>query len=502
MQTVIDHLLANEECIGDRPAVFFDDAELTWRDLADGSLRLAMLLADRGVGKGDHVVLLCSNRPAFLLWFYAILNRGAVAVTVNTGLVGDGLRYAIEKSEARTLVVEEAILDDKKSDLSPLLAGRSLIVFADEAELFASTRHVMRDSPLEGVSRDPCAIIYTSGTTGFPKAVLNSHKAYVACGTATAKLLELTLSDRFMVFLPLFHTNPQMYGAMSSLISGCALVIRPKFSATRFFDDARRFDATVFSFVGTVLSILVNRVTTEEYDHRLRACIGGGCPVSVWEAVEDRFGVRIHELYGMTEVGGWVTGNGITARRRGTCGLPRADLEITVVDSHDQHVAPGVTGEIVVRPKEPDVMFSGYFGDAAAAWAAAGNFWFHTGDVGSFDPDGFLSFHGRFKEIIRRGGENISPVEIETILLQHPLIEDAAVVGMPDPIYGEEVKAVVVSSAEMPALTVRQFLKGRVADFMLPRYVQFVTAIPKTETHKIQRNVLQKMTDGQIDVGA
>jgi crotonobetaine/carnitine-CoA ligase len=292
-----------------------------------------------------------------------------------------------------------------------------------------------------------------------------------------------------------------MYAVMSAIETGCALVIRPKLSVSNFFEDARRFECTLFTYVGTVLAMLTSRIKGEVRDHKLTRCVGGGCPQEVWRAVEERFGIRPHELYGMTEVGGWVTGNRAEAYRFGTCGQVRPDVEIAVFDDADQPMPPGSPGEIVVRPKAPHTLLLGYWDNPQATWDASRNFWFHTGDAGQIDEDGFLVFLGRRQEIIRRGGENISPFELETALLDHPEIEDAAVVAVPDPIWGQEIKAVIVPKREFAPKDIHRFLRGRVPAFMLPRYVQFVAAIGRTETQKIQRRQLQENRNGIVDLG-
>lgn len=502
MTTIVDRLLAQAQGRGGETAVVSDHGELTWAELRDLTLGLSSVLAAEGVSRGEHVGLLCSNRPAFLVGWFAIANRGAVTVSLNTGLIGNGLRHAIRKAECKALLVERALLDEKRADLAEILPGLTVIPFEGEDDLFAAARDAEPDRPLAGRGTDPCTIIYTSGTTGPPKGVVNGHRAYLACGEWSARMLDLVPEDRIMVFLPLFHTNPQMYAVMSALTVGCSLAIRPKLSVSRFFDDARRFECTGFTYVGTVLAMLASGVAGSDRDHRLRFSIGGGAPRDVWRSVEERFGFKVHELYGMTEVGGWVTGNSVRDSRLGSCGRPRDDVEVRVFDADDRPLPPGQPGEIVVRPREPDVLLSGYWGEPGAAWEASRNFWFHTGDSGSFDADGYLYFHGRLKEIIRRGGENISPFDIETTLLDHPDVRDAAVVGVPDPIFGEEIKAVVVAERPMPPGEVRAFLATRVARFMLPRFVQFVPAIPKTETQKIQRHLLRSMTDDVHDLQA
>ncbi len=330
--------------------------------------------------------------------------------------------------------------------------------------------------------------------------MVNSHTVYLACGRATPAMVRLRCDDRIMVFLPLFHANPQMYAVMSALETGAALVLRPKFSVSSFLADVKRFRATGFTYVGTVLSMLAARLTERDRDHALRFCVGGGAPADVWRSIEERFGVKVHELYGMTEIGGWVTGNTVEYSKFGTCGLPRYDMEVRIFDENDCPVAARERGEIVVRPREPFTILSGYYKNPEPMLAATRNLWFHTGDCGWLDNDGYLHFHGRLKELIRRAGENISPVEIEIALLDHPDIADAAIVGVPDPILGEEIKAVIVARRPITPDVIINALAGRVPDFMMPRYVEFVTSIPKTETQKIQRHLLQTVSSKTFDL--
>jgi len=502
MNTIIDCLVERATVQGSRIALTGERGQMTFAQLCDWSLRASSWLAASGIRQGDHVALVCSNRPAFLMCWFGLANLGAVTVSVNNALVGQGLRYSIEQSESQAIVIEGELADARQTDLAPVLSGRKLFRFEDEADLFERLRAFDPAPVRDGKTSDPCTIIYTSGTTGAPKGVLNSHGAYIACGRHTVELMQLTAEDRIMVFLPLFHTNPQMYAVMSALVSGCSLAIIAKFSVSKFFDDARRFDCTAFTYVGTVLAMLTSRGPQQDRAHRLRGCVGGGAPLEVWQAVERRFGLRVHELYGMTEIGGWVSGNGTLRRRTGSCGPIRSDMEVRIFDPDDREVPAGERGEIVVRPRGSDLILSGYFRNAEASWRSSRNLWFHTGDAGSIDAEGFLYFHGRMTEIIRRGGESISPSDVESILLEHPLLRDAAVVGVPDPIFGQAVKAVVVRAQPVDAAAVCDFLKGRIAAFMLPRYVEFVDAIPRTETQKIQRNRLIERSGELFDLEA
>jgi crotonobetaine/carnitine-CoA ligase len=455
--------------------------------------RFARRLEAAGIGRGDPVALLAGNGAAFLVAWFGISLRGAVAVTLNNQLIGDGLRYSVDQCDAMLLVVDREWEDSRGAQLDARQAALPRIVIESDEAFIDGLAGLEPAAPLTVAPEQPCTIMYTSGTTGLPKGVVNCHNAYEAAGRATVQALAITAQDRILVFLPLFHVNPQMYAVMSALTTGAALIVLPKFSASSFFEDARRFGATGCTFVGTVLSILVARHEGEQRDHALRFCFGGGAPKAVWQAVEERFGIRVHEAYGMTEVGGWCAANTVEAARFGTCGKPRPDIEMRVVGPDDRPLPAGRTGEIVVRPREPDVILMGYYKKPEQMVESVRNLWFHTGDLGSFDADGFLVYHGRMKELIRKSGEMISPVEIETSLRRMPAVADCAVVSVPDAVLGDEIKAVIVAEARIaidPA-AVQAFLAERLARFMLPRYIEFVTAIPKTETEKIQRNKLQ-----------
>jgi acyl-CoA synthetase (AMP-forming)/AMP-acid ligase II len=483
----------------DAPLAVTTEGEYSYARLHDASLRFASLLAEQGIGEGDHVALIAGNGAAFLVAWFGINLRGAVAVTLNNQLLGEGMRYSIDQCDACLLVVDRAWADSRQAQLDDRQQGLPSVLIESDAAFLAQLMSYPPAEPVDVVASQACTIMYTSGTTGLPKGVVNCHQAYLAAGVATAKALAITPADRIMVFLPLFHVNPQMYAVMSALTTGAALVLLPKFSAASFFDDAIRLRATGCTFVGTVLSILTARHPGERKDHTLRFCFGGGAPKPVWEAMESRFGIKVHEVYGMTEVGGWTCGNTVAASRFGSVGLPRDDMEIRVVGADDRPLPPGEVGEILVRPREPDVILMGYYKKPQQTLDSMRNLWFHTGDLGSFDEDGYLYYRGRSKELIRKSGEMISPVEIETCLLRMPGVKDCAVVPVPDPITGDEIKAVVVvDDALEEALehaTVLAYLRERLAPFMLPRYLEFSALVPRTETEKIQRVKLQYLDD-------
>jgi acyl-CoA synthetase (AMP-forming)/AMP-acid ligase II len=482
----------------DRVFVVTDRGDLTYGEMSRLVRLYAAKLAER-VRPGQSVALLCGNRPAFLIAWFALSDIGAITVPLNAGLVGDGLRYTLEQSGAVMLLIEPDLFNTLQSTLIGF--GSELpIELLDESVEVSPSEARATVPPLRFENDAPNSILYTSGTTGSPKGAVLSHGAYRLAGIDMVQSLGLTQDDRILVFLPLFHANPQMYAVMPALEVGATIILLSRFSAGGFFEAAERHRATGFTYVGTVLSILVKRHETAQRGHGLRWCVGGGAPAEIWRAVEDRFGVAVRELYGMTETGGWVSMNTATATRLGSVGTPRKGVEIAI--KSEAGVSPtNERGEIVVRAADPLTFFKEYWNNSQATAATLQDGWLHTGDRGWCDADGFLFFDGRLKDLIRRGGEMIAPAEIELQLLKHPSIRECAVFAAPDDIMGEEVAAAVVADQPIAAGDLRHFLTGRVPQHMLPRFIAFTNALPKTETEKIKRHELNRLLTTAIDLG-
>lgn len=479
-----------------RPFLFFEERTFTYRGFAGLVSAFAATLKERGIGRGSHVALICGNRPAYLVAWFALTEAGAVTVPLNAALVADGLRYTLTQSDATHVLIDETLIEDKMV----FLEGLEIEVLPIGSEIETGDSPLR---PLAGYSPDPSAlnsILFTSGTTGLPKGAMVSQGCYLAAGEDMVRSLSLTPDERILVVLPLFHANPQMYAVMSVLQVGASLVLAPRFSASEFFPYARRYGATGFTFVGTILNILEKAVPTPPTDHSLRWCVGGGAPADIWRAVSERFGIRVLELYGMTETGGWVTMNTVAASRIGTVGRPRQGVRIEIVSEEGEVLAAGEKGEIAVSSEIPNLFFSGYYNNPQATASTLRGNALYTGDSGRIDESGFLVFEGRIKDLIRRGGEMISPTEIELQIMKHPHVLDCGVVGVPDDILGEEIKAVVVAREGFEPIALAEFLRSRLPPYMVPRYIAQAAAIPKTETEKVQRHALRTFGDRLADL--
>lgn len=478
---------------GDRTFVLTDDGAYSYAEIRRRGLQFAAVLAEHRIGKGDSIAILAGNSAAYVAAWFGAAMAGVITATLNNQLLADSLCYTVAQSRCRLIVADQEWVAHAHHHLTDELKALPLITFEDEADFFAKLGDREPAHPADVAGGDPSTILYTSGTTGLPKGVVNSHRAYFASGEEAARLLDMTADDRLMVFLPMFHVNPQMMGFMSAIAVGASVALRPRFSASTFFEDAKRFGATGCTYVGTIFSILANRFPDQQRDHGMKFCFGAGAHGDVWRAVEERFGMAVHEVYGMTELGGWTTGSPRGQRRYGSCGKVRDDIELMIVDEFDNPVPPGVKGEIVGRPSKPDRILLGYWQQPDKTVEATRNLWFHSGDLGSWDEDGYVYYHGRLKELIRRGGEMISPIQIETRLMDLPGVKDCAIVGVPDDIMDEEIKAVIVAEQAIEPSAVTKFLADYFPRYMLPRFIEFAERIPKTANQKVQRHLMRNV---------
>ncbi len=480
----------------DAPLIIYQKEIYSFAVVRDLMRQGATWLDTQGISPGDKVVMAVSNRPLFLFYWFSLLARGAVAVPISYDTFGDSLQYIVQQSDAKAVLTEQSELH-RIQDTLPGFQGRILSV-ADEASFISLVQDFSPWPDAGTVSNSPAAILYTSGTTGQPKGVIIPAASYLAAGREIVRAVGITQADRILTFLPLHHANPQMYAIMSALTVGCSIILVPRFSASKLLSQAAEYQATGFTYVGTVLSILSKTIDAPRQTS-LRWGVGGGAPESVWRDLAQKLDVRIHELYGMTETGGVTTINSLDKYRIGSVGYPRDDFEIALLDEEDKVIGKGV-GEIAVRPRQAWLISSGYYNKPAETMSSITNLWFHTGDFGRFDDDGYLYFEGRKKELIRRAGEMISPVSIELVACRHPAIADCAAVPVPDDILGEEIKLVIVERTPIDCIDLLAFLKTHLPRHGIPRYIDFTDHIPKTPTEKIQRFKLKENSSRLVDL--
>lgn len=327
-----------------------------------------------------------------------------------------------------------------------------------------------------------------------------SHFNYINTGHVWTKdIIDYRADDVFFTTLPLFHANAQMFTTMGSLVSGRSYVLRERFSASRFFDEIRQYGATIFNYIGEMLTMLMKQPEREDDSNNpARLTFGGAVPPDLWQNFEKRFNVKIIEGYGLTESGGVCLCNPPDQIKEGSIGKPSRFCDVTIWDEDNREIPFGETGEIVVKEKIPSSMFLGYYKQpdkTEEAWIGG---WFHTGDRGYKDEDGYFYFVDRMKDCIRRCGENISSFEIEKIVNSYPKVLESAAVAVPSEFGEDDVKIFVIPrpNEQIDPEELIAFCEERMAYFMIPRYVEFLREFPRTPTERIQKFELRKMGTG------
>ena len=459
--------------LGDAPLLHWRDEFVSYAQFDAATDAVAAGLAARGIGHGDVVSVFAANSPAFLEAWWAILKLGAVFNPVNAQYTADEAGYVVRHAGARLAVC------------GPEQAGRlqGLPIVTTDALPGAGG-----GAPDASVAPgDLAALVYTSGTTGRPKGAMLTHANYLADARMFAELVPAVRGDRMGMILPLFHVNAQVATTLTPLLIGGSIVMWERFSASSFWDTVRRHRPVTISAVPTILAALLHAPGAAG-PTSLRYVICGAAPLSreLFVAFEERFGLRILEGYGLTE------GTCVSSlnphygpRKVGSIGLPLRGQPMRL---HEPD-ARGY-GEIVVRG--PNVM-AGYYRDPEATAEAIRDGWLHTGDVGYVDEDGFFFLVDRRKDMIIRGGENVYPREVEEVLEAHPMVREAAVVGVPDPVRGEEVHAVVLAApgATPSADALQEHCRARLAPFKVPRSFELRDELPRTPTGKVRKAELR-----------
>lgn len=480
-----------------RPFIKIGEATYTFRDFNRlVNQTAAWLLRDYDIKKGAHISIILPNQIDFLLLFFAIARAGGVVVPMNPHFKADLLSYMVGQSESSLVIFHRDVEMFETSE-----SVKKIVI--DNGEIVDLVRHIQDADllPTDVNQDDLFSIIYTSGTTSRPKGVMNTQSAYLAAGRDISSALNISKDDVTYLFLPLFHANPQFYGIMSALIAGNTLLIDERFSASEFWKKAQQQEFTTFTYVGTVLSILLKTMPFQApLQHQIKG-VGGGAPKETWEQLTAKCGLKIHELYGMSETGGFVTINSVSKYKMGSVGITRDCVQVAILNEQDEVCGANVKGEIAIRPNQPNVIFNGYYNEPGKTVEVFSNLWFHTGDIGWFDQEGFFYFEGRKKDIIRKKGENISPTYIEEVFQKLDVVKEAAAVGISDEIAGEEIKlCLVMEEKEFSIEKLVQWGKEHLPEIMMPRYFERMDAFPKTATEKIEKHKLKVLEDQVIDI--
>ncbi len=462
----------------DAPAIADDDTALTNAGLADRVREAAGALADRGVRQGDVVAVQLTNRVELLVVLFAAWRLGATVNPLNPVLTGHEASHQV--LDARSVLLVTADGTGPVADVATI----------GVEDLTSSTR----PEPAAHAADDLALLIYTSGTTGQPKGVMLSHGNLDAMTASFIEWLGIGADDHSLLVLPLFHANGIVLGTLTPLRAGGQVSITGKFSRDRFFADVERLRPTYFSAVPAIyamLSALPDDARPDTTSLRFAVCGAAPMPTQLIATVEDRFGLTLVEGYGLSETTCASTINPLGGPRKvGTVGLPLPGQQVGVIDEDGRALPAGEVGEVVIAG--PTVM-QAYLHRPEETAKALVDGWLRTGDVGRFDEDGYLVLVDRVKDMIIRGGENIYPKEIESVLYRHPGVLEAAVVGRPDDVLGEVPTAFVSRrpGAEVTEDDLLDLCRVQLSRFKVPVRITFVDELPKNPVGKIDKPTLR-----------
>ena len=485
----------------DKVFLRFREENFTYQQVEEISNRVANGLQKLGIVKGDKIAMLMDNSQEFVFSAFGILKCGAVEVPINTAHKKQLLQYQLNQSDSKMIIVGHEYAQEVK-EIFPMLEKVEHIIIVGNLDLFkgypVSTFNDLltfedKFSPVELHYSDMQSIMFTSGTTGPSKGVIISHRHCLLVASDWLRINAFTSEDRLYTPLPLFHPIAHQLGLMATLVAGAEISIVKKFSASNFWNDVRTFNATVGHVIFAMIPILLNQPKSpRDKTHNLRSVYIG--PSALSSAFEERFGAKVVEVYGASETA-FLTSFEYGQVKPGSCGKANENYELKIVDDYDEEVPVGHAGEFVVRSKNPYTLSQGYYNMPNETVEAFRNLWFHTGDFGYCDQDGYYYFVDRKKDAIRRRGENISSFEVESIINNHEDVLESAAIAVPSELSEDDVKVVIVlkEGSTLSAKELHQYCIENMAKFMVPRYIEFSKELPKTATGKIQKVILRKV---------
>ena len=510
-QRTIGHLLsAKAHENGEKTCLIWEEKRVSYADMDTITNRMANGFLQLGIRKSEHVAVMLANHPEFLQAVWGLGKIGAVAVPLNTAAKGDMLRYFLAQSDATWIIVESDFLERVGDVLPGLESVRGVIclgasdAIAGAGKLIVdfNSLHAASDArpPLDAVAfSDPAVIIYTSGTTGPSKGVISPHAQGLNIGRHCVEQYGYGADDVLYVCLPLFHVNALWYSCNAALYADAAIALAPRFSASQFWEDICRTGATQFNALGVMASVLLKLPSSEaERRHQVRQSMVVPLSKQTFAEYSERFRLKVTSLFAATETFAVTIYRPDEPREKAaSAGHPHGLADVSIVDEDDQSLPADSVGEILVRPRAPWIGMLGYYKMPEATMQANRNLWFHTGDRGYLDADGYLWFVDRKKEAIRRRGENISAYEVEMLIAKHVDVLEVAAIAVASDMSEDEVMVYVVRKpgAVLTEAALVEFCALHMSYFMVPRYLAFIDALPKTASEKIEKYKLKQMAE-------
>jgi long-chain acyl-CoA synthetase len=481
-------------------AILCEDWRLSYAELESVAVRFSNLFGALGLASGERVSLLLGNDPLTVAAIIGAFKAGVVANPLHDRLSSHEIGYILDHAGSKLVVTSERFAGVLGHALTELENKPLMLCFGVSDGLSSISKALFyRQSEKENRNANPSGdddalLLYTSGTTGRPKGVLLSHDNVLYGGISVRDRFKVESSDRTLCVMPLSHTNALMFSTIPFLMAGASLALRPRFSASSFWEECRKYAVNSASVSPAILAILLDTYSGESLDGiDLDYIKVASAPTSVELArrFEAQFGEGLLlETYGMTETTAISLGNPVDGPRKyGSIGTACLPHRVKIIDDAGMEVPSGEVGEISIGG--PSVM-KGYFRDPAATAAVMRDGWVMSGDLARMDEEGYVFIVGRKKEIIIRGGENVSPLEVEQVISHHPAVGEAAAIGIPDRILGEAVGACVVRCAEVSESELIAFCATRLASFKVPQKIVFIDELPRNVIGKLVRGALAK----------
>lgn len=504
MAATVKDVMAQRRLLATKPFAVVDGVTLTYEQADVASNRVANSLASRGVSKGDVVATYLHNSVEHICIWLACSKIGAIWAPINTALVNLDLAYTLRDAAPKVLFVDSALVEGyAKVGATAAVIDEVVVGAAGDGHLGIGYREMLAGSAeepaIEISPADATAILYTGGSTGLPKGVVVSNLSFIAAALRYGEMFSPGIEDVHLGVGQMCHAIGSVVDVFCPLYWGLTTVIPRWFSASTFWELARQHNATILGCViGPLISALLNQPPRiDDKDHRLRtgASGSGQIPPERVAMFTERFGLDLLEIYGQSETGALgVIGQRPHDRAHRSQGKPHGWCEVMIADADDQPCAPGIEGQILLRPTVPDTFMLSYHKKPDRFVEACRNLWFHTGDLGHLDELGYLHFSGRMAHYIRRRGENVAATEVELAILMHSAVAECAVVGVPSDLGDEDVKAYVqlVEGTDVAPAELVTFCMERLAYFKVPRYIEFVASLPRSITkNEIERHILK-----------
>ena len=495
---------------------FSYEKALTFSQVNKQANKIADSLKKLGINKTDKVSVYMPNSLEICLAWFGILKNGSVMVPINTAYVMDFLQYIIESSDSKIIIIAEEYLERLANIQDRIPKIEKVIVWTrDKKDGFESNGYNKTEAvswnkflsdgsevepSVEVTHLDHARLMYTSGTTGKSKGVVRPCAADYSSAQNYSSIIDLTNDDTVFTCLPLFHSNAMVMGVYPAMISGCKVVVEEKYSASKFWKWMKDFEITKFNLVGVMSYFMWNApVVPEEKEHKVKLVLGSPAPHDIIEEFMERFNILFTEGYGLTEVGQCTFTRPNEPFRVGSCGKESPGYEIKIVNPEtDEELPRNTPGELVLRPRIPNICLHYYYKMPEKTVSDFRNLWFHTGDLCRMDEDGYIFFMDRVKDYIRRRGENISSFEVENLISTHSNIEESAAIAVKLDEQGrhseDELMIVIVLKEGLTLMPEEliEYLKPIMPKFMIPRFVRFRDSLPKTPTNRVQKVKLRE----------